>query len=251
MSEPFDQQKRTVITAFNNVVRQSSLAGAVELQRLVIAIDQLLTRAGPGAPLDLAPVRHLLLDLKASEDAIAEAFLALKSRADSLGVPVVLPPEVEGLPDAKKQRLLDAYHKRAQPAGERREKKPAEPAHPSPDAPASRRPAKASGGGANRGLIAALVVVVIAGVGITVYSSQTAPAGPQPVSVSVPDGLTCVALEANHGTAVCRMTTQSFEALSADERQQRAQATKKALQAKGVQRLLLQTVEDRRYRGTY
>lgn len=259
MSGNFDQQKRTVITAFNNVVRQSALAGTVELQRLVLAVDQLLTQAGPGGALELGPLRTALRELGAPEEAIAEAFLALKSREDSLGVPVSLPAEVEALPEATRNKLLDAYAKRGKSgAAERRDAHtPRErPAPPLPKAGASKArlpkagPAK-SAGGVNRALLVALAVVVLAGVGITVFAAQTAPDQARQLSVSDPSALPCSELRANHGTAVCRMSVQAFEAESEDSLRTRVDATKRALKAEGVQRLLIQTIEDSKYRGRY
>ena len=261
MSIPFEQQKRTLMTAVGSVVRQTSLGGIVPVQALVVAVDRLLSQAGPGVPLDLAPLRALLLEWRAPEDAIAEALLALKSKEPLLGIPLVLPPEIEQLPEAQKQAILAEYLANSQPITLERalQRTGATPKSSDPTLPKASTstqgftppPPTRIGGAANRKLLVGLGGLLLAGLLVTVVSKGTAPEGAKEVQLAIPDGLSCVKLVMNHGTAVCRMSQSAYAAETVESLRTKAEATKQALGAQGVKRLLVQTLEDSAYRGSF
>lgn len=270
---------RVFLTAFNQIVRLSSLAEAVQLQRLGLAVDQLLARLPPEAPVPLEPLQQILREWNAPDDAIAEAFLALRSREDLLGRAVALPASVEGLPETRKTQLLQAYARRLARQGadvsgpvraaagasrsapsaatatsnSTKEKEPASAGNAAP----AKRPRSKSGpriAGAiprtNTALLALCVLLILGAVGMSMYTNQTAPQTFEPIQLDINNGIGCVSIRKNGSTAECIVSKMLYETMAENRVEERAAATKKALAPRGVDRLIVRT-DDGVLRGSY
>lgn len=243
MTGNFEQRKRAISTAFSSVVRYSALAEAIQIQSLIAPLDQLLSHCGPEGPLDLGPLRELLLGAGVQEEPIAEAFLALQHRQEMLGIALRIPPEVERLSDTKKRKLLHAWQRRAQPTTSPGMRVPVESsgeADPAASAPVEGPVPVAPQTGPRKGLWVVLALVLVAGGGVTAYSQMTAPPTAETVVVQDPKGLICSQLRVNQGTAVCSMSKEAYDMDTTAARKARAAATKKALADRAVTKILIQ-----------
>lgn len=277
MNASLGPNNRVFLTAFNQIVRLSSLAECVQLQRVGLAVDQLLSQLAPDAPLPLAPLHQMLREWNAPDEAIAEAFLALKSREDLLGRAVVLPPGVEGLSEAKKSQLLQAFARRAArqggdvsgpvraATGASRAPAPSAPAEQrahegqprAKDEPRTKRPKGKSGPGlagaiprTNTALLALCVLLILGAVGMSLYTSQTAPQTFEAIQIDINNGIGCVSIRKNGSTAECVVSKMLYETMAESRVQERAAATKKALAPRGVERLIVRT-DDGVLRGSF
>lgn len=261
MSDRFEQQKRNVISAFTSVARTSALAGAIDVQRLTFALDQLLTHTGPGQPLDLTSFAALLCEMNASADDAAELLVVLGSRLEAMGVIAVMPPEVAGLPPARRQWLLDRYAKRQA----ERVAEISRPMTPAPGPAVDKKGAKtkgetakrpagfppALGGGVNMKLVGALVAIIAVGLGVYIYGEQTAPPPLQPVFITATGGLPCQEIVGKEQIAICRMPKATFEGLDERALHKKGKATLEALKSQGFRMVHVQILEDNRFRATF
>lgn len=247
------QRKRSVITAFNGVVRTSALKDHdVGQQQLAILLDHLLDDAGDAA-VDLGPVYEHLKARGVEDDPIGEALLAFREREDTLGVVFSLPPPLAHLSNERKQRLLARYHKRQRPS-RTATPPPGQSAAKSAAATGATQPVPAPSPPAqlrSKVLAAALVGVVLLAAGFFVWRAQTAEPAPVAVVIDDPMALPCDRLEGNQTTLVCWMSQQTFTRLGPAERDARGKATRSAGKGLGYSKVLVLSTEDRRVRAVY
>lgn len=226
---------RNAINAFGNILRQSALADAADVQQLLITLEHLLTRMPPEGPLDLRPLRDLLLESKVPDDAITEAFVALDHRQSQHGIPLLLPPHVENLPEAKRAKLIDAWTTRGGGSPRAQESLKNQKA-PGPEAPVKNPKAQPSQVGR---LLGVLLLVLIVGGGALAYQRSSGGVRAERVSVSDPDALSCTELKVNGAVAMCSMGADLWQYNQQPSLKQRADKTKQSLAPRPVTSILL------------
>lgn len=107
-----------------------------------------------------------------------------------------------------------------------------------------------SGSSSNPVLLIACALLMAGGVGVYVYSSQTAPSTSKKVVVQGDGALACNEIRVNRQTAQCILSMAEFDGLDEDDLDEQAEVTKNALAGQGVNRLLLRT-DDGVLRGSY
>ena len=107
-----------------------------------------------------------------------------------------------------------------------------------------------SGTSSNPVLLIACALLMAGGIGVYVYSTQTAPSTSKKVVVEGDGALACNELRVNGQTAQCVLSLAEFDGLDEDDLEEQALVTKNALAGQGVSRLLLRT-DDGVLRGSY
>lgn len=186
------QTKRDLINAFAMIIRTSPLAGQIEQQPLLMALDQILSAQAGRPTINLGPLNdYLINEAKADPDSVTAALLFFQSRQERWGVVMELPPPIATLPPAKREEILAGFASRGATSGTyagrdvgQRARAAAQPEQPevkSPPAPSPKKPG-GSGGGLSKPLVAGLVLVLVAGVASVIFNSQNASlSDPQPV----------------------------------------------------------------------
>ncbi|MDP2341975.1 MAG: hypothetical protein Q8O67_13540 [Deltaproteobacteria bacterium] len=112
-----ETQRQNLVTSFNNVLRTSALVGVVDLQRAAMAFSALIERNPEGQNLALGPLYDFLLEQKAPEPAVREVLVFVKSREDRFGIKMDLPPQLKGLSEEDRNKLVLAFTSRGASSG--------------------------------------------------------------------------------------------------------------------------------------
>jgi hypothetical protein len=241
LDQQWNQTRRSIIHAFNNVARTSALKDEeIGQQKLVMLLDGMLNEAGPDGTLHLGPIVQYLKDLAVNEDAIYEGILVFHDPANSAGYRSELPPELERLPQHRKNQLLSRYEKR-QAGHKRPQAAPASKGGEGSELAQRVANAQPPEQKRKRALAVAFVLTIALGVGLQVYRTQTAPPAASKVVIDDPLALSCDELLGNQGLLICRMSKSAYNALSQTERKSRGEATMAAGATLGYQKLLVMT----------
>lgn len=255
----FEEQKRGLLFALTNTLRTSRLVDMVNGQEAAAAFAMSLSRAQPGAPIDLEPFYKWLVDeKKLPKDVVAETLVFLKSREGRYQVNLVLPKEALATDEASRQRIVQEFVQRGastsgiyqglQPGQAPKEVSGKKTAAPGPSGMSGS--SRAAPGPSSRkrppvGLIALLAVVALLGVAVTLYVQDSAPLAPRSFTITDEQALRCEQLTANHGYALCRMKKADIAKLDAAELDRAGKATRAAASRAGHTRgLHLYTIED-------
>lgn len=242
-----DSQKQNLVLAFTNVLRTSSLAGSVDIQRASMAFSTYLADV-VDAPVALEPLYAYLLDQGAPEPAVREVIVFLKSRESRFGIALDLPPALAALSADDQQKIVAGFAQRGTTSGTYAGR--AVPAATPPTAPPKDKGAepfgKKKGDPPKRTPVLAgvLVVLVLVLIGSLVANELTR--DPPPAAVNLdPAGLPCDQPVVSKGTVICRVSVAGFlkknspEAIAA-----KGAITKASALAIGAQRVLVLGVED-------
>jgi hypothetical protein len=111
------EQKRNVVFAFTNVLRTSTLAGQVDIQRTVAGFAAYLDQLPPDQPIPLQPLYDGMLQAQLPQPAVDAALAFFASREQRLGVQFVLPAQLATLPPAQREALVAAFAKNGATTG--------------------------------------------------------------------------------------------------------------------------------------
>lgn len=107
----FEEQKRNLISAFANLLRSSSLAGKVNIQKMQVFFGQSIQNIQPGSVISLAGIYQALLSEGASTSDAQAALLFFKKREARYQVVFQLPNDILQLSEAQQQELLTQFSK--------------------------------------------------------------------------------------------------------------------------------------------
>ncbi len=243
-----DSQKQNLVLAFTNVLRTSSLAGSVDIQRASMAFSTYLADV-VAPPVALEPLYTYLIDQGAPEPAVREVIVFLKSREARFGIPLDLPPALAALSADDQQKIVSTFAQRGTTSGTFAGRA-IPPAATPPTAPPKDRGAepfgKKKGDPPKRtpvlvGVLGVLVLILIGSLVANEVSRD-----PPPAAVNLdPAGLPCEEPVVSKGTVICRVSVAGFlkkkspEAIAA-----KGAITKASALANGAQRVLVLGVED-------
>lgn len=253
-----EQQKTDLVRGFTSIVRQSQLAGAVDIQRLGMAFRMTLDSIEPGQPIELQPLFDFLVkEQKAAEPAVVELCVVLKAREARLGCLFTSPGKTQYLGPEVIEHILGQFAARNEraPAGafEKREsssKQPISPGlagiprtpGPSPE-PEVRNPAR-TGAPNTRRYIVALAVTALGCVGFYGWHNVTIKPPIHAITAPVdPGALPCTALVTDGAHAICDIPLTLWTNNAADVKA-RALVTKIILSRDGLNLLSVRTTED-------
>lgn len=196
--------RQNLITAFNTLLRTSSLVGKIDQQRTSLAFAALLQNLPDGANVvPLAPLYDFLLQQMAPEPAVREVIVVLQSRETRFGVRLELPPQLRSMSDEERAKIVLMASAlgpaTATNSGSMRGvgQAVAPPAAAAPDAATEFVPEKKKkkgDDGARKRLVVGLVVALVGLVGSIAYNEATKVAPPQKLTLNDPNALPCVEL---------------------------------------------------------
>lgn len=261
-----ESQRQNLVTAFNNVLRTSTLVGVVDLQRAAMGFSALVDQVPEGTPVPLGPIYDFLLEQKAPEPAVREVIVFFKSRESRFGVPMELPPQLATLPPAEVEKLIVAFTARGASSGTYAGK-PVEqsgavskgktpsgttnlnavntPAAGSPAAP-KKKSGPAMPTQTKLGIVLAVLALVL--VINLIVNAITAEPPPQPLTLSDPAGLPCVEPKMANRVVMCRVPQAYYEKTPRAVIDAKVAVTFAAIKAQGMAQLMVFTIEDGKMR---
>ena len=255
-----EQQQQSLLSAFNNMLRASGLAGHVDAQRTALAFSSILAETEAGQPVDLGPLYDfLIVNLHAPEPAVREAMVFFQSREARLQVSMKLPAALEALSEAERNELIAAFSARGAHSGVRtsdhnapRSLQAGRTSTPqSSPAPLPGPSGSPDGAGKTTRRLVGLLVVVLVGGGVLMAVQQLTKVEVVSLQLYEPAGLPCASVQGSGSVVVCTVPTSWLNAEPAEAVQARGQITKAAAEQKGYKRLLVYTAEDNKLRWTF
>jgi hypothetical protein len=247
-----DSKKRDVISNITTLLRQTKLAGNVDMQRMGLAFSMVLDNVDAGEPIDLQSLYDWLTrEAKVDERAVVEMCVVLKAREHRLGVEFKVPAKLQSLSADVVEKILDKFNAGAGKSATWDRKDTAKSPGPSSPGfvPGKKTPVKRIAGADPRMLVV-LGVLLVAMIGWYAYYLGTKTPPLQEVKLTDSSGLPCTSLKVNTKTAFCEIPAELYnkegEALRA-----RAEITKAELKrTRGVESLWVMTVPDHKTRFT-
>jgi hypothetical protein len=249
---PIEQEKkRDVIHNITMLLRQTKLAGQVDVQRMGMAFSLVLDEVEAGQPVDLTSLYDWLVrEAKMDERAVVEVCVVLKAREQKLGVDLKLPQKLEGLSAEVVEQILEKFNASAGKSAtfDRREVSGKSAASPGPKSSFQPKKGAQRKEGTDRRLVGVFVVLLLACGGYWGYALSTREPPLQEIPSADPTWLPCAPLKVNRRVAVCTIPValwkQDGEALRS-----RAEIMKRALaRDHNTEILYVQTAEDTKTR---
>lgn len=248
-----DTQRQNILTAFNNMLRLSDLAGVVDLQRTAMVFSALMEQTPEDQGLPLGFLYDFLLEQKAPAEAVAEMLVFLHSREERIGLKMDLPPKLAELSEEDRNKLILLFAARGQNSGAQPTKSPEPPiqappanaANPRPeDSYAKNRKNKNNTSNSTTRLAVVAFSLLAALVGNRVYLKMTAEPRPVPLRFNDPGGLPCLIAEGTKGIALCTVSKAFADKTDVSVFAAKGSLTAAAARALGYKQVMVFSQED-------
>jgi hypothetical protein len=238
-----DQSTRqNLTTAFNSVLRTSTLVGKIDQQRTSLAFAALLHNLPDGTTVvPLGPLYDFLLGQKAPETDVRETLVFFQSREARFGVKLDLPPQLKSLSEAERGRIILAVTARGQTTNTH----PGPVAKPAPDRteppPADvgfvpEKKKKDKGPAVPRRLVFGFAFSLLGLAASVGFDAATRLPEPRAVALNDPNGLPCEKLFETDFSYVCSVKDAFVKATPMPALKARAEMLRNAAVARGMKK---------------
>ena len=254
-----DTQRQNSLTAFNNMLRLSDLAGVVDLQRTAMVFSALMEQTPEDQGLPLGFLYDFLLEQKAPAEAVAEMLVFLHSREERIGLKMDLPPKLAELSEEDRNKLILLFAARGQNSGAQPTKSPEPPiqapsanaANPRPEGPYAKNRKNNNTSKSTTRLAVVAFSLLATLVGNRVYLKMTSEPGPVPLRFNDPGGLPCLIAEGTKGIAMCTVSKAFADKTDVSVFAAKGSLTAAAARALGYKQVMVFSQEDSKLRQIF
>lgn len=250
--DQWEARKRDLLHMFGSISKSSGLAAKVDSQVTMVALDQVISMAAVGGPIDLTPFDAFLLERVQDEGIVNQAMVFFEFRAAKINVQLLLPERLGDMDPAEREGILSDWSGQSQAVTYALKEAPPETGSgPKPKTATYKKKKQREG---THPAYLVLMVLALAGLGGSFYY-QSVTAGPKTrTDVTLPKddaALSCVKVLAVESRVTCKVAQAAWEKYSKAERSVRIEETKRLAEGKGFKELIVIVSETGQYIGRF
>lgn len=251
--DQWEARKRDLLHLFGSISKSSGLAGKVESQVTLVALDQVLSMAPVGGPVDLTPFDAFLMEKVSDVGIVNQAMVFYEFRAAKIGVQMLLPERLGDLDPAEREGILSDWSGQSQAVTYALKEAPPEGSGSGPKTKTATFSKKKKREGTHPAYFV-VMLLAFAGLGGSFYYQEVT-AGPKTrTDVTLPKddtALDCVKVLAVEARVSCKVSKAKWDKYSKAERSVRIEETKRLAESKGFNELIVIVNETGQFIGRF